>query len=392
MPGPESPTTPITVADFKEIARQRLEKPVWDYYNAGADDENTINRNEEIYKKVLLRPQVLRNVANVDTATTIFGKRYDIPIAVAPTAYQKLVSADGEIDVARACRALGTNFILSTNATTTMEDVIEALPSRGGNHPSPWFQLYFLGDRNVTAALIKRAEAAGYEALVLTVDTAVLGNRLPMRKNPFKLPPGLSMENVKSRSAGGVNKARLLLEARTAADAKKVAREHSSALVDASLSWEEVIPWLRSQTEMKIILKGIMTAEDAVRAVEAGVDAIVVSNHGGRQLDGVPSTLEMLPEISDAVKGVIPILFDGGISKGSDVFKTLALGADLCLIGRSALWGLAYDGQAGLESVFHILERELWRTMALMGVDSLAGISRSMLGRARENGFGVSKL
>ena len=239
----------------------------------------------------------------MDTATTIFGKRYEIPIAVAPTAYQKLVSDNGEIDVARACHALGTNFILSTNATTTMEDVIEALPPSDGNYPSPWFQLYFLGDRNLTAALIRRAEAAGYEALVLTVDTAVLGNRLPMRKNPFKLPPGLRMENVKSRSAGGVNKARLLLEARTAAEAKKVAQEHSSTLVDASLCWDEVIPWLRSQTEMKIILKGIMTAEDAARAVEAGVDAIVVSNHGGRQLDGVPSTLEMLPEVADAVKG-----------------------------------------------------------------------------------------
>lgn len=339
-----------------------------------------------------MRTQVLRNVSNVNTATTIFGKRYDIPIAVAPTAYQKLVSERGEIDVARACHALGTNFILSTNATTTLEDVIEALPPREDNYPSPWFQLYFLGDRNTTAGLIQRAEAAGYEALVLTVDTAVLGNRLPMRRNPFKLPPGLSMENVKSRSAGGVNKARLLLEARTAADAKRVAREHSSALVDASLSWDEAIPWLRSQTKMKIILKGIMTAEDAIRAVEAGVDAIVVSNHGGRQLDGVPSTLEMLPEVSDAVKGAIPILFDGGISKGSDVFKALALGANLCLIGRSALWGLAYEGQNGLESVFHILERELSRTMALMGADSVAGISRSMLGRAKENGFGVSKL
>lgn len=328
----------------------------------------------------------------MDTATTIFGKRYEIPIAVAPTAYQKLVSDNGEIDVARACHALGTNFILSTNATTTMEDVIEALPPRDGNYPSPWFQLYFLGDRNLTAALIQRAESAGYEALVLTVDTAVLGNRLPMRKNPFKLPPGLRMENVKSRSAGGVNKARLLLEARTAAEAKKVAQEHSSTLVDASLRWDKVIPWLRSQTEMKIIVKGIMTAEDAARAVEARVDAIVVSNHGGRQLDGVPSTLEMLPEVADAVKGVIPILFDGGISKGSDVFKALALGADLCLIGRSALWGLAYRGQNGLESVFHILERELSRTMALMGVDSVAAISRSMLGRAKENGFGVSKL
>ena len=328
----------------------------------------------------------------MDTATTIFGKRYEIPIAVAPTAYQKLVSDNGEIDVARACHALGTNFILSTNATTTMEDVIEALPPRDGNYPRPWFQLYFLGDRNLIAALIQRAEAAGYEALVLTVDTAVLGNRLPMRKNPFKLPPGLRMENVKSRSAGGVNKARLLLEARTAAEAKKVAQEHSSTLVDASLCWDEVIPWLRSRTEMKIIVKGIMTAEDAARAVEAGVDAIVVSNHGGRQLDGVPSTLEMLPEVADAVNGAIPILFDGGISKGSDVFKALALGADLCLISRSTLWGLAYGGQNGLESVFHILERELSRTMALMGVDSVAAISRSMLGRAKENGFGVSKL
>jgi (S)-2-hydroxy-acid oxidase len=240
--------------------------------------------------------------------------------------------------------------------------------------------------------LIQRAEKAGYEALVLTVDTVVLGNRIQERKNPLQLPKGIAMSNTKSRNAGGVSKAALLLHAKTAADFQQIVDDHRDTLVDMSLCWEEVVPWLRSQTRMKIILKGIMTEEDAQRAVEAGVDAIIVSNHGGRQLDGVPSTLEVLPDIADAVRNRIPVIFDGGITRGSDVFKALALGADLCLIGRTALWGLAYDGQKGVEGVLHILERELSRTMALMGVPRLRDISRSMLGVAKKSGFGVAKL
>lgn len=342
--------------------------------------------------RLLFRPQVLRDVTSIDTRTTILGKRYDIPIAIAPSAYQKLAGGEGEPDTARAAWALGTNITLSSNATTSLEDVAAALPERDEHYPKPWFQLYFLHGRELTGDLIKRAEKAGYEALVLTVDTVVLGNRIHERKKPLQLPKGMEMANKKSRSAGGVSKASMLLHAKTAADFKEIYEENKDTLTDMSLRWDEAIPWLRSQTKMKIILKGIMTEEDAKRAVEAEVDAIIVSNHGGRQLDGVPSTLEALPEVADAVRGKIPVIFDGGITRGSDVFKALALGADLCLIGRTALWGLAWDGQKGVEGVLHILERELARTMALMGVSRLKDITRSMLGRAKKGGFGVAKL
>lgn len=322
----------------------------------------------------------------------ILGKRYNFPIAISPSAYQRLASELGEIDTARAAVGLGTNAIISTNATTSLEDVAASVSGIDAKCPGLWFQLYFLGSRDLTVGLIRRAEDAGYEALVLTVDTPVLGNRLHERKNPLELPPGLSTANAKSRRAGGVSKAGLLLRAKTAANFKEIAQGYRDSLVDSSLEWSEVIPWLRSQTRMKLILKGIMTDSDARLAVEAGVDGIIVSNHGGRQLDGVPSTLEVLPEIVAAVKSQIPIIFDGGITRGSDVYKAIALGADLCLIGRSALWGLAWKGQEGVEDVLHILERELSRTMALMGAARLEDISTDMLGRAKPQGFGVAKL
>lgn len=339
-----------------------------------------------------MRPRVLRDVTHIDTRVTVLGRRYDIPIAIAPSAYQKLAGPGGEIDTARASFALGTNITLSSNATTSMEDVAAALPERDAKYPRPWFQLYFIKGRAVTSKLIARAEKAGYDALVLTVDTVVMGNRVHERHEPLKLPPGVGMANMETRKGGGVSKGRLLLNARSAPEARKISDEHGEGLVDSGLTWHEVIPWLRSQTKVKIILKGIMTSEDALLAVEAGVDAIVVTNHGGRQLDGVPATLEVLPEIVDAVRGRIPVIFDGGISRGSDVFKALALGADLCMIGRTALWGLAYDGQRGVECVLNILERELARTMALAGAKSIKEISRSMLGVRKHNDFGVARL
>lgn len=294
--------------------------------------------------------------------------------------------------MARAASKCGTNVILSSNATTSLEDIAAVLPDQGQQYPKPWFQLYFLGSRDLTLRLIERAESAGYEAIVLTVDTPILGNRLHERRKPLVLPEEIVMDNAAARSSGGVSKAALLLHARSAAEYQSVFREHKDTLVNASLTWDDAIPWLRSKTKMKIILKGIMTAEDAQRAVEANVDAIIVSNHGGRQLDGVPSTLEMLPEIAEIVQRRIPVIFDGGITRGSDVFKAIALGADMCLIGRSALWGLAWNGQRGVEEVLNILERELSRTMALMGVTCLRNISKGMLGRARTTGFGIAKL
>lgn len=344
------------------------------------------------HRSLILRPRVLRNVSNISTGVSVLGKHYDFPIAVAPSAYQKLANDEGEIGVTRAASALGTNSILSTNATTSLEDVAAALPARDDKYAKPWFQLYLLGSRTSSAELIHRAEVAGYEALVLTVDTPVLGNRLHERRNPLQLPPGLTTVNAKSRRVGAISKAGMLLRAETAAEARQIADEYRDSLVDTSMTWEETVPWLRAQTTMKIVLKGIMTAEDALLAVESGVDAIIVSNHGGRQLDGVSSTIEALPEVVAAVDGRLPVIFDGGIEHGTDVFKALALGADLCLIGRSALWGLAWDGQKGVERVLNILERELSRTMALMGALKLADISKDMLGRARADGFGIAKL
>ncbi|KAF4456297.1 FMN-dependent dehydrogenase [Fusarium austroafricanum] len=379
----EGHNDPITIAEVKAIAERKLSKAAWKYYEDGADDQVTSKRNYDVYKDLVLRPRVLRNVTHIDTSTTIFNSRYEIPIAIAPSAYQKLASPGGEIDMALASAALGTNLTLSSNATTSLEDVATALKlseTNADGSPRAWFQLYFVKNRDATKALIQRAEKAGYEALVLTVDTPVMGNRVHERHDSLKLPPGIQMANKTSRKAGGVSKGRLLLNAPTASAARQVIAEHGDALTDSGLTWDEAISWLRSQTKMKIVLKGIMTAEDALKAIEAQVDGIVVSNHGGRQLDGVPATLEVLPEISDAVQRRIPIIFDGGIGRSSDVFKALALGTDLCLIGRSALWGLAYDGQNGVEAVLHILERELSRTMALAGAATVKDISRSMLG------------
>ncbi|KAF7537566.1 hypothetical protein G7054_g3612 [Neopestalotiopsis clavispora] len=370
-----SESEPITISDVREIAKKRLPRQVWDYYTTGADDEQTVRRNEAAFQELLIRPRALRNVSNISTATTIFGKHYEIPIAVAPSAYQKLAGGNGELDVARATSVLGTNVILSSNATTTLEDVAQALASRAPEEPAPWFQLYFLKSRDLTAALIQRAERAGYEALGAIAAASRSGH------------------GERTREAGrGHIQGGPLAQSQDGAEHRQLVEEHADSLVDSSLDWAEVIPWLRSQTKMEIILKGILTAEDAERSLEAGVDGIIVSNHGGRQLDGVSSTLEALPEIVDVVRGKIPVILDGGISRGSDVFKALALGADLCLIGRTALWGLAWDGQNGVEGVLHILERELARTMALAGTPSLVDISRSMLGRAKRDGFGIAKL
>lgn len=383
---------PITIAEIRLLAKKKLSTAAWDYYVTGADSEQTVARNSAIFDKLFLRPRVLRDVSDIDTSVTIFGKRYAFPIAIAPSAYQKLCHEEGEAAMARAARVLETNMILSSNATTSLEEVAKEAPPRRDGDPGFWMQLYILRDRQLAAELIKRAEKAGYEALCITVDTPTLGNRLHERKEPLKLPSHLSRANLTTKKGAGASKARLMLTAKSAAEAKKVVKEHYDGLNDDSLTWKEFVPWLREQTKLKIVLKGIMTGEDAKLAVESGADGIVVSNHGGRQLDCVPSTLEVLPEIVEAVNGKIPVVFDGGIAKGSDVFKALALGADLCLIGRSALWGLAYKGQEGVEEVLHLLERELWRTMVLTGARSVDDISKDMLGVAKTHAFGIAKL
>lgn len=334
---------------------------------------------------------------------------------------QRLAGGDGELDVARAAANLDLNLTLSSQSTTSLEDVIgirKGVQSSTGASPPFWMQVYLLEDMQKSAPLIKRAEgisisdisgdlhpqenmlterktAAGYTALVLTVDTPVLGNRLSERKTAVVLPQGMSLPNLTKPSPSAkpqpsIN--RQLMNALTAAEAKTIRTAAGSSMHSSSLTWEQTIKFLRGVTNMKIILKGIMTGEDAALAVEHGADAIIVSNHGGRQLDDACSTIEALPEVVTAVRGAIPVLLDGGVRTGSDVFKALALGADFVLLGRPALWGLAYQGQEGVEAVMHILERELSRTMALAGVTSVKGISKDSLGVVSRDGFGIAKL
>lgn len=233
--------------------------------------------------------------------------------------------------------------------------------------------------------------------MAVTVDTPILGNRINERRTPLVLPSGLTLPNLEDNDPDKSKKPSLNREFLQAPDKEEAARiieasKERGLLNDAGLTWHETIPWLRRQTKMKIVVKGVMTAEDALLAVQHGVDGIVVSNHGGRQLDGVSSTIEALPEIVEAVKGRVPVLVDGGITKGSDVFKALALGADFCLVGRPVLWGLAYDGERGVKMVLDILERELSRTMTLSGARTINEIEKSMLGIERRDAFGIARL
>jgi (S)-2-hydroxy-acid oxidase len=352
------------------------------------------------------------DVSRVDTTMTLFGRKYPYPIAFAPSAMQKLAHPKGEESVALAAHKLGVNMSLSSQSTTSLEDVAALMPTTSDG-PERWFQLYMSENPELSIPLIERAASkslprtartlltyyqdAGYTAVVVTVDTPILGNRLNERKTPLVLPSHLYLANYATSaktktSSSGPSVERLLLDAPTSAEANRVATEAGGDLHSRAMTWTHTISWLRKVTPMRIILKGVMTEEDAELAVEHGADAIVVSNHGGRQLDSAPSTLEALPSIAEAVKGRIPVLFDGGVRHGSDVFKALALGADLVLVGRPVLWGMSYDGQAGVELAANILERELSRTMTLAGAPDIASIKSGFLGVRKRDGFGIARL
>ncbi|KAL0262778.1 hypothetical protein SLS55_001751 [Diplodia seriata] len=402
---------PITVDEAARIAKTRLPGHVWDFYACGSDDEKAVQRNFKAFDRLFILPRVMRNVTNVDTSTTIFGHRYPLPIGIAPSAMQRLVGGNGEVDMARAASVLGMNMTLSSQSTTGLEEVIRE--RNGVDSPPPfWMQIYLTQDLAKSTPLIKRAEgeqnskkafelstkqsAAGYEALVVTVDTPVLGNRINERKTPLVLPDNLRLANIESSAnAPKLRKPtfnRLLMDARTAQQAQDIISSAGGSMHSASLEWASTINFLRKTTNMKIILKGIMTAEDAALAVEHGADAIVVSNHGGRQLDCAPSTIEVLPDVAKAVDGKIPVVVDGGITRGSDVLKAVSLGADFVLVGRAVLWGLAVDGQRGVEAIGNILERELSRSMALAGIKTLKEADRKILAVARTGGFGMARL
>jgi isopentenyl diphosphate isomerase/L-lactate dehydrogenase-like FMN-dependent dehydrogenase len=354
--------TPINVADFEAIAREKMTASAYDYYAGGAEDEVTLAANRDAFRRIALRPRVLTGTGHVSTGTHVLGLPLSLPVVLAPTAFNKLGHESGECAAARAAGRTGTVMCCSTVSSTPIEEVAAAATG------PLWFQLYVYRDREVSRDLVRRAEAAGCRALVLTVDTPRLGRRERDIRGGFSLPDGVTIAN---------------LERYGTPDALRWAgtstfTEYVHKLVDDSLTWESV-DWLRSETTLPILIKGILTAEDAVLALDHGASGLIVSNHGGRQLDGAIATIDALPEIVRAVRGRVPVLLDGGIRRGTDVFKALALGAQSVCIGRAYLWGLAADGEAGVSRVLAILRDELELTMALSGCGSIAHITRAHL-------------
>lgn len=348
--------------DLEAAARAALPREAWDYYASGADDETCVARNRDAFARIALHYRVLVDVSRRALATTVLGQPCALPVLVAPTAFHGLAHADAELASVRAAGDAGTIFVLSTLSNTAVEAVCAAATA------PVWFQLYVYRDRGATEALVRRVEAAGCRALVLTVDAPLLGRRERDVRNGFALPAHLAIENL--LPAGY---ARLPTAAGESGLAAYVAE-----LLDPSLSWD-AIGWLRSLTRLPIVIKGIVRADDAARAIAAGAAAIVVSNHGGRQLDASPATIDVLARVVDAVAGRGEVLLDGGVRRGADVVKALALGARAVLVGRPILWGLAVGGRAGAAAALAMLRRELDLAMALCGCPDVASITRDLV-------------
>jgi (S)-3,5-dihydroxyphenylglycine transaminase len=335
----------LTLSDHARLARQRMDAGVWDFIEGGAGEERTLAANQEAFDDVRLRPRVLTGTGRPDLTTRVLGRTWAAPVGIAPMAYHTLVHADGELATARAAGAAGVPLVVGTFAGRTFEEIASAASG------PVWLQVYCFRDREATRRLIERAERAGVEALVLTVDAPHLGRRLRDVRNSFRLPDGIEPANL-------------------APGAFSSPSGHALAEFDPFLDWS-VVEWIRSISSLPVLLKGILAASDARRAIDAGADGVVVSNHGGRQLDGVPATLEVLPEIVAAVGGDGPVFLDGGVRRGRDVLTCLALGADAVFIGRPILHGLAVDGSAGVRRALDIVIDELTDAMALTGTGSV---------------------
>ena len=351
----------LNLAEIECAAKERLTTLAYEYYMGGANDEVTVRENRSAYEKLSLRYHVLVDVSNRSTGTTVLGAPVDFPVLIAPTAFQRLACDDGEIATARAAKAAGTVMILSTASTCTIEDVAAV----GGRQ---WFQLYVYADRGLTKSLVERAETCGMGAVVLTADAPVLGRRERDLRNCFHLPAGVRLANVPSSGS---------VPTPTGHGESGLGTNFASG-IDAALSWRDV-DWLCSITRLPVLIKGIVRGDDAARAVDHGASGIIVSNHGGRQLDtAIPSVLA-LPEVVDAVAGRVEVLLDGGIRRGTDVVKAIALGARAVLVGRPVVWGLAADGEAGATRVLDLLRAELDVAMALCGCPTVGDISRDLV-------------
>ncbi|TMG01316.1 MAG: alpha-hydroxy-acid oxidizing protein [Chloroflexi bacterium] len=353
----------LNIFDYEELARRKLSKPFFEYIAGGADDETTLRRNREAFERIELSPRALVDVSHVDLTTSVLGQAVEMPVLLAPVAVQRLAHPEGELATAGAAAQAGTIMTLSTMASASIEEVASA-----SNGPK-WFQLYVHRDRNVSKSMVQRADAVGYKAVCLTVDVPRLGRRERDLRNRLEYPPGVAHQNY----IGEVELPPLEVGA-----GESELSASADVLIDPALTWE-VIDWLRSFTSLPVIVKGIMTAEDARFAVDHGASAIVVSNHGGRQLDGAPASISVLPEIAAAVDGRCEVLLDSGIRRGTDIVKALALGANAVLIGRAYIWGLAVAGEDGVTQVLSILRNELELAMALCGCRSVAEVGAEVV-------------
>lgn len=373
----------LTIEDLRRLARRRLPRAVFDFVEGGAGDEWTVARNRAAFERLVFQPRVLVDVSKREQATTVLGERVETPVLVAPTGMPGLCWPKGAVAAARACQEVGTIYTLSTHASDSIEEVAAGAPG------PLWFQLYVWQNRDLTRSFVDRARGAGYRALVLTVDVPLISRRERDLRNGFTVPPRLTLRNALDtlRRVGWMR--RVLLGPRlTLANlvgAPGAPRTDIVTLggvanrqVDPSVTWAD-LAWFRSLWRGPLLLKGVLTVDDARRAADHGVDGLVVSNHGGRQLDGTPASVEALPAIAEAVGDRVEVLLDGGIRRGADVVKALALGARAVMIGRPYLYGLAAGGQAGVRRALRILGSEVDHTLALVGVPRIAELDRSVV-------------
>jgi isopentenyl diphosphate isomerase/L-lactate dehydrogenase-like FMN-dependent dehydrogenase len=353
-------TGPLNVGDYERLAEEALDEGAFDYFAGGAGDEHTVRDNRAAFDRWRLRPRLLVDVTAVTTGTKVLGEEIGIPVLTAPVAYQRMAHPDGEAAVARAAAAAGTIMCLSTFATTSAADVAEAAPDS-----RRWFQLYWHPDRGVTRSLLDQARETGFSAVLFTLDVPVLGRRERDLRTGFALRPGLAIQTYGSALG----------------ELGALTSELAAQLIDARLTWRD-LEWLQDNAQMPVLAKGILTAEDAVLAADHGCAGVVVSNHGGRQLDRAVASLDALPEVVEAVGDRVEVLMDGGIRRGTEIAIALALGARAVLVGRPVVWGLAARGQEGVEHVLRLLRDELAQALALLGCSSPGELGRAHVSRA----------
>jgi isopentenyl diphosphate isomerase/L-lactate dehydrogenase-like FMN-dependent dehydrogenase len=343
---------PLNVWDYERLAQERLEPGAFGYFAGGAGDELTLADNVEAFRRIKLRPRMLVDVTAVSTATNILGHELSMPLLVAPVAFQRLAHPDGELATARGAARAGTGFCLSTIATATAGEVAEAAPTA-----TRWFQLYVFRDRGLTKSLLEEAAASGFSAVVVTVDLPRFGRRERDLRTDLQIPEELVPSLSRARGT-----------------AAALTPEQTAELFAGDVTWRD-IERFAEDTGLPVLVKGLLTAEDARLACGAGAAGVIVSNHGGRQLDGVPASIDALPEVVDAVGGTVPVLLDGGIRRGTDVLKALALGAQGTLAGRAPIWGLAAAGEDGVARVLDLLRAEIELGLALLGCRSPAEVT-----------------